>query len=696
MCQNCIPASRRPAAVPNRLATQTSPYLQQHADNPVDWYPWGEEALAAARREDKPILLSIGYSACHWCHVMAHESFEDTEVAAEMNRHFVNIKVDREERPDLDQIYQTAHAMLARRGGGWPLTMFLMPDGTPFFGGTYFPKHGRHGMTGFLELLPRIAGAYREQRAEIAQQNVALLDALSRTLPAPGDGRELKRAPLDGALREFAQLFDDVQGGIGHAPKFPHPFELEFCLRRHALDGGELGLSIARLTLTKMAEGGIYDQVGGGFCRYSVDAYWSIPHFEKMLYDNAALLALYSDAWLVTGLPLFERTARGTAQWVMREMQSPAGGYYSSLDADSEHEEGKYYVWTPDEARAALTPEEYAVLEPHYGLDGAPNFEGKHWHLRVMKPLAAVAQRLGVPLAECEARLERARAKLYAAREQRVRPGRDDKVLTSWNAMMVRGMARAARVFGEQEWLASARRALAFLRGTLWRGGRLAATHKDGVTHLNAYLDDYAFLLDALLELVQGEFREEDLAFARELAEVLLAQFEDRAGGGFFFVSHDHEKLIHRAKPGHDNATPSGNGIAAVALQRLGHLIGEPRYLEAATRALQCFYPALEQHPSACVSLATALEEHLAPPQAVVLRGARERVVEWSRALARRYRPATLVIGIADGTAGLPPVLDKAAAAGPGVNAWVCQGVSCLPAISDLALLERTLSASVG
>jgi uncharacterized protein YyaL (SSP411 family) len=445
-----------------------------------------------------------------------------------------------------------------------------------------------------------------------------------------------------------------------------------------------------------MAEGGIYDQVGGGFCRYSVDAYWSIPHFEKMLYDNAALLALYSDAWLVTGLPLFERTARGTAQWVMREMQSPAGGYYSSLDADSEHEEGKYYVWTPAEVRELLTPEEYAVVEPHYGLDGAPNFEGHHWHLRVMKPLAVIAQRLGVPLAECEARLGRARAKLYAARERRVRPGRDDKILTSWNAMMVRGMARAARVFGAREWLASAQRALAFLRGTLWRGGRLAATHKDGVTHLNAYLDDYAFLLDALLELMQGEFREEDLAFARELAEVLLAQFEDPAGGGFFFVSHDHEKLIHRAKPGHDNATPSGNGIAALALQRLGHLVGEPRYLEAAARALQCFYPVLEEHPSACVSLATALEEHLAPPQTVVLRGGRESVAEWSRALARRYRPATLVIGIADGTAGLPPVLDKAAPAGSGVNAWVCQGVSCLPAIGDLALLERTLSASVG
>ena len=299
--------------MPNRLASQTSPYLLQHADNPVDWQRWDAAALARAREQDKPILLSIGYSACHWCHVMAHESFEDPDVAAEMNRHFVNIKVDREERPDLDQIYQTAHAMLTQRSGGWPLTLFLMPDGTPFFGGTYFPKHGRHGMAGFLDLLPRIAAAYRDKRGEIAQQNAALLEAFSRTLPAPGAGSEPTRAPLDAALREFAQAFDDVHGGIGRAPKFPHPYELAFCLRRHALDGGEPGLAIARLTLEKMAEGGIYDQLGGGFCRYSVDPFWSIPHFEKMLYDNAALIALYCDAWLVTRQPLFENTVRGIA-----------------------------------------------------------------------------------------------------------------------------------------------------------------------------------------------------------------------------------------------------------------------------------------------------------------------------------------------------------------------------------------------
>ena len=676
--------------MPNRLAAETSPYLRQHADNPVDWHPWGPDALSLAREGNKPILLSIGYSACHWCHVMAHESFEDPEVAAEMNRHFVNIKVDREERPDLDQIYQTAHAMLTQRSGGWPLTLFLMPDGTPFFGGTYFPKRARHGMAGFLDLLPRVAEAYRDKRDEIARQNAALLDALAQTLPAPAGGDELTRAPLDAAVREFARVFDDVHGGIGQAPKFPHPFELAFCLRRHALDGGELSLSIARLTLAKMAEGGICDQLGGGFCRYSVDPYWSIPHFEKMLYDNAALIALYSDAWLVTRQPLFEETVRGIARWVLREMQAPEGGYYSSLDADSEHEEGKYYVWTPEEVKGLLTADEYAVVEPRYGLDGAPNFESREWHLRVMKPLEIIARRLGVSAAECAARLESARGKLFAARESRVRPGRDDKVLASWNAMMVRGLARAARVFGEGAWLASARRALAFTRATLWRDGRLLATCKDGVAHLNAYLDDHAFLLDALLEMMQCEFREDDLRFAQELAELLLDQFEDRAAGGFFFVSHDHEPLIHRGKPGHDNATPSGNGIAAFALQRLGHLIGEPRYLAAAERALRLFFPHLGRQPSAFVSLATALDEYLAPPPIVVLRGEAGALAEWQRALAAGYRPDTLVVAIPAGQPGLPQVLDKAAPAA-GVHAWVCRGAACLPAIGELAELERTL-----
>jgi uncharacterized protein YyaL (SSP411 family) len=675
----------------NHLAHETSPYLLQHADNPVDWHAWGEEALKLARSQDKPILLSIGYSACHWCHVMAHESFEDAEVAAEMNRHFINVKVDREERPDLDQIYQLAHAMLTQRGGGWPLTMFLTPDGAPFFGGTYFPKHARYGMPGFLELLPKIADAYRDKREDIAKQNVLLIEALNRTVPTAGTGTAPKRAPLDAAIREFAQVFDDIHGGIGGAPKFPHPFELAFCLRRHALDGGELGLAMARLTLTKMAEGGIYDHIGGGFSRYSVDRYWSIPHFEKMLYDNAALLALYSDAWLVTGQPVFEGVVRETVRWVTREMQSREGGFYSSLDADSEHEEGKFYVWTPAEVRQLLTPEEYAVVEPHYGLDGPPNFEEREWHLRIVKPLSIVAGNLGVPPAECEARLASARGKLLAVRERRVRPGRDEKLLTSWNAMMVKGLARTARVFGESGWLESARRALDFLQAKLWRERRLFATYKDGVAHLNAYLDDHALLLEALLELMQAEFRPQDLAFARELAEILLDRFEDGKEGGFFFVSHDHEQLIHRAKPGQDGATPSGNGIAAFALQRLGHLIGEQRYLAAAERATKLFYPAMERQAGGFVSLATVLEEYLAPPQIVILRGDRAAVTDWQRALARTYRPATLIVGIPAGIQALPAALDKPVAGAP-VNAWVCRGVTCLPPIADLGELERVLA----
>ena len=677
--------------MPNRLAQETSPYLQQHADNPVDWHAWNEEALALARTQDKPILLSVGYSACHWCHVMAHESFEDPAVAAEMNRHFINIKVDREERPDLDQIYQTAHAMLTRRNGGWPLTMFLLPDGTPYFGGTYFPKQARHGLPGFLDLLPRVAEAYHTRRTEIAEQSAALRDALARTLPqAPGEG-ELKRAPVDAALRELVRIFDEEDGGLGQAPKFPHPYELAFCLRRHALDGSDMALALTSVTLTKMAEGGIYDHLGGGFCRYSVDAHWTIPHFEKMLYDNGPLLALYSDAWLVTAEPRFSRVVSETAAWVLREMQSPDGGYYSSLDADSEHVEGKFYVWTPDEVRALLTEDEFRIAAAHYGLDGPPNFEDHFWHLRVSRNLPAIAQALGRTDADCETLLTSARSKLFSARASRVRPARDEKILVSWNALMIRGMARAARVFGREDWLDSAQRALDYIRGSLWRDGRLLATAKDGRAHLNAYLDDHAFLLDALLELMQTRFRTEDVVFARALAELLLSQFEDSEQGGFFFTSHDHEQLILRSKPAHENATPSGNGIAALALQRLGHLIGEPRYLAAAERTLRLFYPALERNASAFVSLATALEEAITPPQCVILRGPDAACTAWQRRLAASFRPNALIIALPEDSPSLPAALDKPSTQSA-VTAWVCRGATCLPAIDRLDALVAELA----
>jgi uncharacterized protein YyaL (SSP411 family) len=655
----------------NRLANETSPYLQQHAGNPVDWYPWGPQALERARAEDKPILLSIGYSACHWCHVMAHESFEDPAVAAVMNRLFVNVKVDREERPDLDQIYQTAHQMLASRTGGWPLTMFLAPDGTPFFGGTYFPKAARYGLPGFADLCERIAALWREKRAEIGAQNAEVLKAFGRTLPKPAlRDRELDGAPVQALLDTLKANFDARLGGFGAAPKFPHPTDLELCLRK-----GEV--EMARTTLQRMCEGGIYDQLGGGFCRYSVDAEWMIPHFEKMLYDNGPLLGLLADAWLATGEPLYARCAAETAGWMMREMQSPEGGYYSSLDADSEHEEGKFYVWDRDQVQRLLSAQEYAAAAVHFGLDQPPNFENRHWHLYVSKAMDDPV-------------LDTAKAKLLTAREERVRPGRDEKVLVSWNALAIRGMAHAGRVFGNEAWVASARRALEFIRATMWRGGRLAATCKDGRAHLYAYLDDYALLIAALLELAQDEFRVEDLKWATQLADVLLDQFEDGGDGGFFFTARDHERLIHRPKPGHDHATPSGNAVAAWALGRLAALTGEARYARAAERTLELFYPAMRDYPGGFATMAIALDEHLAQPKTLVLRGRQDAIREWKRELGREFMPETLVLGIADGTPGLPALLDKPARPGE-VNAWLCRGVSCLEPIDDLVNLKNTL-----
>ena len=655
----------------NRLAHETSPYLQQHAGNPVDWYPWGEEALARARTEDKPILLSVGYSACHWCHVMAHESFEEPAVAAVMNRHYVNIKVDREERPDLDQIYQTAHQMLAQRGGGWPLTMFLSPDGTPFWGGTYFPKTARYGLPGFVEILERIAAVWREQRAAISEQGEQLQHAFSRLQAGPeAQAVEFDAGPVRAALEALRASFDARDGGFGGAPKFPHPTDLELCLRK-----GET--AIVDTTLRRMCEGGIYDQLGGGFCRYSVDAQWTIPHFEKMLYDNGPLLALLADAWLVTGDALYARCAGETAGWILHEMQSPEGGYYSSLDADSEHEEGKFYVWDTHEVRALLSAEEWEVAAPHYGLDHLPNFEERHWHLHVARPLRAGADAL----------LASAKTTLCAARALRVRPARDEKVLVSWNALAIRGMARAARVFGKPEWLASARRALEFLHAHMWRDGRLLATYKDGRAHLGAYLDDYAYLIVALLELLQAEYRGKDLEFAQSLAAVLLDQFEDTEAGGFFFTARDHERLIHRPKPGHDNAMASGNGMAAFALNRLAALTGEARYVRAAQRTLALFYPSMRERPSGYAMLLLALEEELEAPATAILRGGAQELAPWSRALAREYLPGTLVLAVPSGTPGLPAALDKPT--GNAVNAWLCRGVTCLPPIDSVQALVK-------
>jgi hypothetical protein len=673
----------------NRLAGETSPYLLQHAGNPVDWHPWGDEALALARREDKPILLSIGYSACHWCHVMAHESFEDPEVAAVMNAHFVNVKVDREERPDLDQIYQTAHALLTRRSGGWPLTMFLTPGGAPFFGGTYFPKHGRYGLHGFLDLLPRIAAAYREQGNAIAAQSEELRSALASLEPSPGDEVSLPASAPAQALADLASSFDPVHGGFGGAPKFPRPSDLEFLLRAHLRTGDASVLAMVQTTLGRMADGGIHDHLGGGFCRYSVDAEWSIPHFEKMLYDNGPLLGLYAELARATGEARFATVARGIAGWLEREMRAPDGAFFSSLDADSEGEEGKFYVWSRDEVKVLLLPEEHAVLAPHYGLDQPPNFEAHAWHLRVSVPLPEVAQRVLLTPAEAQTRLAAAKAKLLAARSRRVRPGLDDKTLTAWNALMIAGLARAARALDEPAWLALATDATDALRRTAWRDGRLLATRKAERAHLNAYLDDHAFLLAALLELMQARFRPEDYAWAREIADVLLEHFEDREQGGFHFTSHDHERLFHRGKPGHDNATPSGNGVAAVALIALGHFAAEPRYVEAGERTVKLFASGIAAAPAGYATLLMALEDALAPPASVLLRGDPAICREWQRALEAKARSGVQVFNLGD--SALPPELSKGPPVASGAAAWVCRGTQCLPPLSTLADVERAL-----
>ncbi|MBX3695832.1 MAG: thioredoxin domain-containing protein [Steroidobacteraceae bacterium] len=682
--------------MPNALAHETSPYLQQHADNPVDWLPWGEAALTLARESGKPILLSIGYSACHWCHVMAHESFEDPDTARLMNELFVNVKVDREERPDIDRIYQIAQQMLTQRSGGWPLTMFLAHDDQrPFFGGTYFPPEARFGLPAFRDLLVRVAEYYREHRDKLRQQNDALMEAFATLESPPADAATpLTDAPLTACRNQLERSFDRVHGGFGGAPKFPHPTTIERLLRDwHATAGSPEpdlhALYMATLTLTRMAEGGLFDHLAGGFCRYSVDAEWMIPHFEKMLYDNGALLATYATAAAATGEPLFARTAAATAAWMLADMQSPEGGFYSSRDADSGGHEGRYYVWTREEVQAALEPQHYPVFAARFGLDRAPNFEGS-WHLHGYRSVEDIAGEHGASAAEIGARIDAARAKLLDVRATRVAPARDEKILTSWNAIAIRGLAIAARTLGQPSLADAATRALDFVRAQLWRDGRLLATCKDGRAHLNAYLDDYALLADAILELLQARWRTADLEFAQALLEAMLTHFEDREAGGFHFTSRDHERLIHRSKVFGDDATPSGNGVAATVLQRYGYLLGEPRWLAAAERTLRAGWSGVSRQPQAHTSMLTALEEYLAAPEIVLLRGEQAGIERWRQELARLYAPRRITLAIAADATGLPAALADKPARGRAV-AYVCRGSTCGPPLDDLSALLRNL-----
>ncbi len=685
-----------PSAGHNRLAEESSPYLKQHATNPVDWYPWGPEALAVAQRENRPILLSIGYSACHWCHVMAHESFEDPQTARLMNELFVNIKVDREERPDLDRIYQAAHQMLTQRGGGWPLTMFLTPaDQQPFFGGTYFPPEPRYGMPGFGDLLRRVAEYFRTHKEDIAKQNAALMQVFAEMLPRPAESVTMLTAgPLAQARAMLARDFDRQYGGFGGAPKFPHPTYVAFLLREwRATAGSETpdlqSLFMATLTLTRMAEGGVYDQIGGGFCRYSVDAHWVIPHFEKMLYDNGQLLGCYAEAALATGDPLFRTITSETAEWVLRDMQSPAGGFWSTLDADSEGHEGRFYAWQRDEIRGLLDSQHYAVFASRFGLDRAPNFE-ESWHLHVHRSLEDVATAQALSVETVANLLEAARTVLLDARNDRVWPARDEKILTAWNGLMISGLSLAARALQRDDLAAAASRAVDFIRSTLWQRtgtrGRLFAVHKDGRTRFPAYLDDHAFLLEGLLELLQTRWRTADLTFAVELADTLLEHFEDSEAGGFYFTADDHEALLNRPKAFQDDAVPSGNGVAARALGRLGSLLGEVRYLEAAERVLQSAWRVIERYPQAHASLLMALDEYLRPVDIVIVRGAADEVRDWLLELNRIYAPRRLIFGIPADAPDLPPLLSAKTVALPAV-AYVCRGSTCSEPVKSLSAL---------
>ena len=677
----------------NRLIEETSPYLRQHAHNPVEWHPWADEAFELARAQGKPVHLSVGYAACHWCHVLADESFEDEVTARVLNEQFVNIKVDREERPDVDRIYQIAQQMLTHGPGGWPLTMFLTPGKQPFFGGTYFPAEARHGLPAFRDLLLRVAQYYREHSGELIAQNDALAAAFAAIdAPPPSPGLELTDGPLRLARAALERAFDDRHGGFGGAPKFPHPGSLERLLR-HWRESAEdeqpdlKALYMAGLTLHRMASGGLNDQLAGGFYRYSTDERWLIPHFEKMLYDNAWLLALYAEAYVATGDPFYANVANETAEWLQREMQSAEGGFYSSLDADSAGHEGRYYVWDREEIGSLLTGEEYAAFELRYGLDAPRNFEGA-WHLHAARSVEDVAQRLQQSPDRIEPLLAEARGKLIEARERRQRPGRDEKILTAWNGLAIRAMAIAARALGCDGLGASAERALGFARRELWRERRLTATYC-GRAHLNAYLDDYVFLADGVLELQQLRFRSDELAFACELAEAVLKHFADPQGG-FFFTSDDHEALLHRLKSFSDEAIPAGNGVAARVLLRLGYLLGESRYLEAAERTVRAGWAPLEQHPQAHMAMLTALDELLHPPQIVIVRGEASAIEAWRRELARLYAPRRMVLAIPADAPDLPPALAQKAPRGP-ATAYVCRGNVCAEPIDSFGELVEAL-----
>jgi uncharacterized protein len=670
----------------NRLANETSPYLLQHKDNPVDWYPWGEEALKRAREEDKPILLSVGYSACHWCHVMERESFEDEATARIMNEHFVNIKVDREERPDIDSIYMSAVQAMTRHGG-WPMTVLLTPDGAPFYGGTYFPPVPSRGMPSFQQVLLSLADAYENRRDEVLRSAESLREYLQTTtgaaLPQTAVGDEL----LDRAAESLMSELDRRFGGFGGAPKFPQAMNLEVLLRHHHRTGDRAALSGVEDTLRAMANGGIYDQLGGGFARYSVDQYWLVPHFEKMLYDNALLSRLYLEAYQATGEEFYKRIAEETLDYVVRDMTSPEGGFYSAEDADSEGEEGKFYVWMPEEMRGELNAEEATIAERYWDVTARGNFEGKNI-LYVPRPPEAVAAEFGISPEELWERVKEIRSKLLAARERRVRPGRDEKILAAWNGLMLRSFALAARVLKREDYREVAERNAAFLLDELRVDGRLRRSYKDGRARFNGYLEDHAMVADGLVALYEATFQTRWLVEAASLADAVLDLFWDEEGELFYDTPADHEELVTRPRDVYDNAAPSGTSVATDVLLRLSLLLDRDDYRARAEAVLDSLSGGMERLPGAFGRLLAALDFHLSRPREVVIVG--DLASPDTQALVdvvyARYLPNKVVAGRApedEEAVGFLPLLAERPTRDGRPTAYVCEGYACKNPTTD-------------
>jgi uncharacterized protein YyaL (SSP411 family) len=681
--------------MPNHLAGETSPYLLQHANNPVDWYPWGKEALERARREDKPIFLSIGYAACHWCHVMERESFESEAVAALLNRDFVSIKVDREERPDLDEVYMAATVALSG-SGGWPMSVFLAPDQRPFFAGTYFPPTGRYGRPSFSTVLERIAELWRTSRDSLLTEAEALTRhvraGFDNEAPAPSDAGAMKSA-----VDALSRGFDPTHGGFGSAPKFPPCAALSLLFRHHASTGDEKALVMARVTLDRMKDGGIYDQLAGGFARYSTDERWLVPHFEKMLYDNAELSRVYLEGYQVTGDEEYARVARETLDYVVREMQGPEGGYFSATDADSEGVEGKFFVWSLDEIQALLEREAAEAFALFYDVTPDGNWEG-HNVLHRPRNVAEAARELGVEPAALETSLAASKRKLYHARKERIPPLLDDKVIGAWNGLMINAMAEGYRVLRDRRYLESAERAARFVLGTLARpDGGLFRTARGGHAHVAAYLEDYAYLADALLTLYEAGGAVTFLRESERLAERLIRDFGD-GGGAFFATAKDHETLVARPRDGHDGAIPNANAVAARALARMARHLDRNDLADRARQALDAYGGLVSRAPRAFATALCALDFLESSPLELALvgpEGSPEREA-FEAALGRRYLPNRIValLDPAQSEGPLPPLLAGKGLSGGKAALYVCRNFTCAAPITDPSAIETALASS--